>query len=259
MGWFILTNIFSTLLALFRIRSLSNHEKDIEILILRKQLSILQRKLDKPIKPNRADKMILAVLAVRLKRISNRSTAQLRSIIRIFQPGTVLRWHRQLVRLKWTFKGKNKGGRPPINKELENFILRLAKENPRWGYGKIEGELLKLGFKVSETSIQNILRRHNIQPASVRGGSVSWRHLMSHYKDQILATDFFTVETISLKTLYVLFFIELGFRRVHISGVTHNPNQYWTCAGYLTHPRGFTIIRGWIWLAGQPILEFTCV
>ncbi|MBL6983316.1 MAG: helix-turn-helix domain-containing protein [Anaerolineales bacterium] len=140
----------------------------------------------------------------------------------------MLRWHRQLVRLKWTYNGNNKGGRPPIDKELENLIIRLAKENPSWGYGKIEGELLKLGFIARRTTIQNKLRKHNIQPASVRGGSVSWRHLMSNYKDQILATDFFTVETIALKTLYVLFFIELGTRRVHISGATPNPNQLWT-------------------------------
>jgi len=228
MGWFILTSIFSTLLALFRIRSLSDQEKDLEILILRKQLAILQRKHDKPVKPNRAEKMILGVLAARLKRITNRSTAQLQSVIRLFQPRTVLRWHQELVRRKWTYKGKIKGGRPPINKELENLILRLAKENPSWGYGKIEGELLKLGFDVSQTTIQNKLRKHNILPASVQGGSVSWRHLMTHYKDQILATDFFTVETIRLQTLYVLFFIELGSRRVHISGVTPNPNQLWT-------------------------------
>jgi len=119
MGWFILTNIFSALIALLRARSLSDQEKDLEILILRKQLAILQRKCDQLIKPNRAEKMILSVLTIRLKNISNLSTEQLRSIIRIFQPGTVLRWHKQLVRLKWTYKGKNKGGRPPINKELE--------------------------------------------------------------------------------------------------------------------------------------------
>jgi transposase InsO family protein len=172
--------------------------------------------------------MILSVLATRLKRLTDRSTTQLRSIIRIFQPGTVFRWHQELVRLKWTFHRNNKGGRPPISKELENLILRLAKENPRWGYGKIEGELLKLGFKVSRTTIQNTLRRHNLLPAPVRGGSIRWRHLMAHYKEQILATDFFTIETISLQTLYVLFFIELGTRRVHISGVTPNPNALWT-------------------------------
>ena len=108
------------------------------------------------------------------------------------------------------------------------MILKLAKESPRWGYAKIEGELLKLGFKISRTTIQNILRKHDILPASVRGGSIGWRHLMTHYKDQILATDFFTVETIALQTLYVLFFIELGSRRVHISGATPHPTGLWT-------------------------------
>jgi len=228
MGWFILMNIFSVLLSLVRTRNLSDQDKDLEILILARQLTILQRKLDKPIRPNRADKLILSVLTNRLKILSNQSTAQLQSVIRIFQPSTVMRWHRQLVRLKWTHKRKNQGGRPPIDKELEYLIVRLAKENPRWGYDKIEGELLKLGFVVPPSTIQIKLRKHNIQPAPVRGGSSSWRHLLSHYKDQILATDFFTVETIALKTLYVLFFIELGSRRVHISGVTPNPNQLWT-------------------------------
>ena len=146
----------------------------------------------------------------------------------IFKPDTVLRWHHKLVRRKWTFQRKGILGRPRLSTELENFILRLAKENPRWGYGKIEGELLKLGFKVSRTTIQNTLRKHNIQPASLRGGSVSWRHLLAHYKDQILATDFFTVETIKLQTLYVLFVIEVGSRRVPISGISPNPNSFWT-------------------------------
>ena len=181
MGWFILTNIFSALLSFISIGRLPDHEKDLEILILRKQLAILQRKYNKPIVPNRADKMILAF-----------------SLLNI--------------------------SASPINKKLDSLILRLAKENLRWGYGKIEGELLKLGFKVSRTTIQNTLRRHNILPAPVRGGSVNWRHLLAHYKQQILATDFFTVDSIRPQTLYVLFFIELGSRRVHISGVTPNPN-----------------------------------
>ena len=228
LGWFILTNFFSAFLALIRITRLSEHEKDLEILLLRQQLIILQRKYNKPIKPNRAEKMILGVLAARLKRITNQSTAGLRAVIRIFQPTTVLRWHQELVRRKWTYHHRNKGGRPPINKDLESLISRLAKENPRWGYGKIEGELIKLGFKVSRTTIQNTLRKYNILPVPVRGGSISWHHLMSHYKEQILATDFFTVETITLKTLYVLFFIELGTRRVHFSGTTPNPDALWT-------------------------------
>lgn len=228
MGWFILANIFSALLTLIRISFRSDPEKDLEILILRQQLHILQRKRNQTVKPDRVDKMILGVFAAKLKLISEKPVASMRTVIRIFQPETVLRWHRELVRLKWTYKRKNKGGRPLIEQELESLILCLAKENPRWGYGKIEGELIKLGFTVSRTTIQKTLRRHNILPAPVRGGSIGWRHLISHYKQQILATDLFTVETIKLKTLYVLFFIELGTRRIHISGITSSPTGAWT-------------------------------
>jgi len=228
MGWFILANIFSALLALIRISFSSDPEKYLEILILRQQMNILKRKHDQTVKPDHVDKMILSVLAARLKLISGQSTTRLRRIICIFQVETVLHWHRELVQRKWRYRHKNRGGRSHIDHDLESLILRLAKENPRWGYGKIEGELIKLGFKVSRTTIQNILRRHNIPPAPVRGGSISWRHWMSHYKQQILTTDFFTVETIKLQTLYVLFFIALGTGRVHISGVRSNPNGAWT-------------------------------
>jgi len=171
--------------------------------------------------------MTLAVLTTKLKDVTQRPPSRLQDIIRIFQPETVLGWHRQLVRRKWTYVHKNKGGRPRIDQELEALILRLAKENPRRGYGKIEGELLKLGFQVPRTTVRNVLDRHNIEPAPVRHGSIGWRHLMNHYKEQILACDFFTVETIRLQTIYVLFFIELGSRQVHLAGVTTNPNQFW--------------------------------
>jgi len=227
MGWYILAKIFKFFLSLFHLNFRSDQEKDLEILILRHQLNILQRKYDQVIRPDRVDRMILSVLTVRLKHLSGRSASKLSDMIRIFQPETVLRWHRELGRKKWTYPQKNKGCRPLIKQELESLILRIAKENPRWGYGKIEGELLKLGCKVSRTTIRNIFQKHNILPASVRGGSIGWRHLMSHYKAQILATDLFTVETIRLHTLYVLFFIELGTRRVHVSGITINPTGAW--------------------------------
>jgi len=169
--------------------------------------------------------MSLAVLTTKIKGISHQSTNQLRDVIRIFQLETILRWHRELVRRKWTYSTINTGGRPLISKELKNIILRLAQENPRWGYGKNQGELSKLSFEISQSTIRNELDRHGIQPASVRNGSIGWRHLMSHYKEQILACDFFTVETIWLQTIYVLFFIELG--TVHIAGITTNPNEVW--------------------------------
>jgi putative transposase len=144
----------------------------------------------------------------------------------IFKPDTVLRWHRKLVRRKWTFQRKGNLGRPRLSTELENLILRLAKENPRWGYDKIHGELLKLGFSLCPSSVRNILKCHQMSPASVRS-STTWRTFLNHYKDQIIACDFFTIETIRLQTIYVLFFIELGSRRVHFAGCTAKPNTIW--------------------------------
>ena len=227
MVWFIIIHIFSMLVEFIGIGCLSEQEKDLEILILRHQLDIVERKQKTPIKPNQVEKMTLAVLTGKLKQITNRSTNQLRDTLRIFKPATVLKWHRELVRRKWTQEHKNKGGRPRIDQEMEDLIVRLANENSRWGYGKIEGELLKLGFRVSQTTIRNVLNRNGIVPSPVRNGSIGWRHLMKHYKEQILACDFFTVETLWLKTLYVFFFIELGTRRVHLAGITTNPDSAW--------------------------------
>jgi putative transposase len=184
--WFILSYLFSTLISLVSIGHLSEQEKDLEILLLRRQLAILERKLDKSVRPNRAEKLTLAVLTARLKQVTHRPASELRDVIRIFQPETVLKWHRELVRRKWHQKQQSKGGRPRLSQELEALIVQMAQENRRWGYGKIEGELRKLGFDVSESHVRDVLKRHHITPAPERGSS-SWRHLMSHYKDQLIA------------------------------------------------------------------------
>jgi transposase len=144
---------------------------------------MMTRLQTKPVKPNRAEKMTLTVLTKQLKRSTNRSTHKLRDIIRIVKPETVIRWHRELVRRKWTQEQKNKGGRPRISKDIESLIVRFAQENNRWGYAKIEGELIKLGYKVSITTVRNILGRNGLLPAPVRRGSICWRTLMSHYKE----------------------------------------------------------------------------
>ena len=141
MGSFILKHIFATIFSFINIRRLPDQEKDLEILVLRQQLSILQRKLNHPIKPSKIEKLTLAILTNKLKRTTHQTANQLRDVIRIFEPETVLRWQsfprtigdRELVRRKWTYPNKNKGGRPPISKETESLILRLARENSRFG------------------------------------------------------------------------------------------------------------------------------
>jgi hypothetical protein len=137
---------FSTLLILFRLGLTSDKDKDLEILILRQQLGILQRQMDKPIKPNRAEKLTLAVLSANLRKQTNRPIKQFLSLIRIFQPETVFGWHRQLVKRKWTHARKGKVGRPPTKENVKELVIRLTLEN-NWGYGKIKGELTKLGTR----------------------------------------------------------------------------------------------------------------
>jgi len=227
MVWAVVRQVFSTLLELIQIGRLSDQEKELEILVLRQQLAMIERQLDKPVRLSRAERLTLAVIGAKLKAVSGRSVKQLREVIRIVQPETVLRWHRELVRRKWTQQTKHTGGRPRTDRAIERLVVRFARENGDWGYGKIQGELLKLDIDLSEETIANILERHRIPPAPERGSSPSWRHLMSHYKDQLLACDFFTVETLFLQTIYVFFFIEVGTRRVHLAGCTTNPNGAW--------------------------------
>jgi putative transposase len=132
------------------------------------------------------------------------------------------------VRWKWTYRQQRKPGRPRVDPELEYWIVRLARENPGLGYRKLKGELAKLGFKVCPNTVKNVLIRHGIPPLPERNRrGPSWRVFLSHYKEQMLACDFFTVETIGLKTLYVLFFIEIGSRRVHLAGCTPHPRATW--------------------------------
>jgi putative transposase len=226
MVYWSLSHILTLFLDIFTILRGKNSDKDLEIIILRQQVRILQRKQKTQPRISTQEKMVLAILMDKLKHSTGDARKRLQSVMLIFKPDTVLRWHRELVRRKWTFKIKANPGRPKISSELEALIVRLAKENPRWGYDKIHGELLKIGYKIGPTSVRNILKKHRVNPASQRSTG-SWRSFLGHYKDQILAWDFFTVETIWLKTIYVLFFIELGTRRIHLAGCTSKPNAIW--------------------------------
>jgi hypothetical protein len=139
-------------------------------------------------------------------------------------PTTLLRWHRRLVARRWTYPGRV--GRPPICGQIRELVLRLARENPRWGYQCIVGELRGLGVDVSATTVREFLKNAGLGPAGERAG-MSWREFLRAQAHGMLAVDFFTVETIWLQRLYVLFFIELGSRRVHLAGCTANPSGAW--------------------------------
>ncbi len=148
MVWFMVLQIVSTLVELIQLRRTSVSDKELEILLLRRQLAIYERKQRQPMRLTRGEKLTLVVLAVRLKATTGRTIKQLGEVIRIVKPKTVFGWHRELVRWKWTYQQRNRGGRPRTDQEIERLVVRLARENG-WGNGRIEGELLKLGYEIS--------------------------------------------------------------------------------------------------------------
>src|SRR5262245_57937110 len=168
-------------------------------------------------KPGPVDRALLAAAACHLPRSS-------RNLL-LVTPRTLLRWHRALVRRRWR-QPASRVGRPPLSSEVRELVLRLARENPRWGHRRICGELVKLGFRVSPTSIRRLLAQARLEPAPRRAGQ-SWREFLRSQAAGIIACDFFTVETLLLRRFYVLFFIEHASRRVWLAGCTRNPTGEW--------------------------------
>ncbi len=218
MLFFLLAHVWAVLLDLMWLGRQSRQDKDLEILLLRQQLRILQRKQRHAPRISRWEKFMLFVLARTLTTMTNSARGRLGQVMLVFKPETLLKWHHELVRRKWAFKTGSPRGRPSISPELEALIVRLARENPTWGYSKLQGEVLKLGDAIGRSTIRDGLKRKRVPPAPQRSqqGS-SWGTFQRHYQDEIVACDFFTAETAWLKTLYVLFFIELGSRRVHLA------------------------------------------
>jgi putative transposase len=190
--------------------------KELEILVLRHELSILRRRPRRP-QLREADRLLLAALSRALPRRAWSAFS--------VSPRTLLRWHQRLVARRWTYPHR-RPGRPPVDRELEALVVRLARENQAWGYRRIVGELGGLGFSVSASSARAILIRHRLPSAPERDG-LSWRLFLRQQAATMLACDFLTVETIWLTRIYVLFFISLERRRIEFVASTSNPDGRW--------------------------------
>ena len=196
----------------------SDLAKDAEILVLRHQIAVLQRHVKTP-RPSWADRAILSALA---QLIPSRQRSQLRLIA---SSRTLLRWHADIVKRRWCYPHR-RPGRPPVPRSVRDLVLEMACDNPAWGYRRIHGELTGLGYTLAPSTVWKILNDAGIDPAPNRHGQ-TWRAFLAAQAHTILAADFFHVDTVFLRRLYVLFFIEHTTRRVHLAGITAHPTGPW--------------------------------
>ena len=206
---------FTRILQLVRLSRRDGDELAIEVVMLRHEVAVLRRQVVRPaIRP--PDRALLAGLS-RLKDRRRRC----RSFV---QPEILMRWHRDLVRRKWT--QPRRPGRPGIPAGTVEITCQIARENPTWGYRRIQGELAGVGVVLASSSVWTILRRNGIDPSPMRRGP-TWSEFLGSQASSMLACDFFSVDMVLLKSLYVLFFIELDTRRVYVTGVTAYPIGSW--------------------------------
>jgi len=186
---------------------------------------ILKAQLKTPLRLTDAERMTLAEIAHRLGRKA------LEDVANVVKPDTLLGWYRRLIACKFDgSKSRRYPGRPRIDDEIEQWVVRMAKENSDWGYDRIVGAMANLGYRLSDQTVGNILHRNGITPAPARKRMTTWADFIRVHMAVLAGTDFFSVEVLTLRglvTYYVLFFIRLESRRVEVAGVTQHPNEAW--------------------------------
>ncbi len=238
--------LYHLIAALTRLAVRSGRSKDLEIIVLRHQLAVLRRQINRP-ELNDDDRTLLGAIAAALPR--SRRTGWL------VTPETLLRWHRRRVARYWA-QPSRRPGRPPTCVELRRLIVRLASENPTWGYLRIHGELAGLGHRIASSTVWDILKTNSIDPAPKRS-EVTWSQFL--HSQAAVACDFFTVDTALLRRYYVLFFIDVSTRQVFYAGTTANPTGAWTTQAarnlFLRHADRLTESRALVRDRGSQFIE----
>jgi putative transposase len=207
----LVTCLFGLLAVLVR----SGLSKDAELLALRHENQVLRRQLPGRLRWDHADRLWLTALS---RLVGRRRRAEVFPVT----PATILRWHRDLAARKWDYTGRRRPGRPSTGTPVKALIVRMARENPAWGHRRIQGELARLGHPIAASTVWEILHAAGIDPAPRRAGP-TWREFLAAQAHAIIACDFLVAETVLLRRLHVLVFIEHGTRRLHLAGVTARP------------------------------------